>query len=146
MNHAERRVAVLHRIGDHAQSEQIKNLVERPLLLLNFQMQRIKSLHPRLHLGRNAALDHLSANRILHFMQKFVEHLLLRADFLLDVEKRFRLEVTKREIFQFAANQAHPEPVCHRSVNIERLARDALLLLGIEKLQESACCAAGPPA
>ena len=54
--------------------------------------------------------------------------LLLGSDFLLQFEKRLGLEVAEGKILQFAAYQAHAETVGDRRVNIERLARDALLL------------------
>ena len=57
------------------------------------------------------------------------------ADFLLQFEKRFRLEIAEREIFQLAANQAHAEPVGDRRINIERLAGDALLPFGVENIR-----------
>ena len=78
VDHAERGVAILHRVGDHAHGQQIVNLVESALLLLNFQVQRIEPLDARLHFGGNAVFDHLAADRLLHFVQKLVEDFLLR--------------------------------------------------------------------
>ena len=87
VDHAKRGVAIFHRVGDHAHGEQIKHLVERALLLLNFQVQRIEALDARLHFGGNAVFDHLAADGVLHFVEELVEDFLLGADFLLDVEK-----------------------------------------------------------
>ena len=81
MDHAERGVAILHRVGDHAHGQQVVDLIEIALLLLNFQMHRIEPLDARLHFGGNAALDHFLANRVLHFSQEFVEVFCLLATF-----------------------------------------------------------------
>ena len=58
-------------------------------------------------------------------------------DFLLQLEKRVRLEIAEGEVFEFAADQAHAEPVGDRRVNIQRFARDALLALGVEKFERA---------
>ena len=146
MDHAERRITILHRVGNHAHGEQVVDLIERPLLLLNLLVQRIEALDAGLHFGGNAVLDQLAANRVLHFDQKLVEDLLLGRDFLLQLEKRFRLEIAERKIFEFAANEAHSEPVGDRRVDIERFAGDALLLLANRDIRACACCAGGRPA
>ena len=72
------------------------------------------------------------ANGVLHFDQEFVEDLLLGGDFFLQFEKRFGFEIAKREIFEFAANEAHAEPIGDRRVDVERFAGDALLAFGVE--------------
>ena len=54
VNHAQRRVAVLHRIGDDAHGEQIVDLIERDLLALQFLEHRIGALHAAFDAGRNA--------------------------------------------------------------------------------------------
>ena len=81
MDYAERGVAIFHRIGDHAHGQQIVNLIDHPLLLLNFQVQRVKALDAALHFGGNSVLDHLVANGVLHFVKKLVEVFLLRGEF-----------------------------------------------------------------
>ncbi len=59
----------------------------------------------------------------------------LFADLFLQGEERFRLEVAEREIFQFATNQAHSQAVRDGRVDVQRLARDALLLGRLEILE-----------
>ena len=48
-----------------------------------------------------------------------------------------RARGSESQIFELAANQDHAEPVGHGRVNVERFARDALLLFGIEELQRA---------
>ena len=137
MDHAERAVAVLHRVGDHADRQQIVNLIEIALLLLDFLVQRIEALHAALDFGGDSVLDHFAANRVLHFEKEFVEDFLLRRDFLLQLEKRLGLEIAERQILELAADQAHAETVRDGRVDIERLARDALLALGREEFERA---------
>ncbi len=132
VNHAERCVTILHRVRDDANGEQIENLIERALLLLNFQVQRVDALDASLHFGWDSAFDHFVANRFLHVVKKAVEDFLLVGEFFLQFEKSFRFEIAEGEIFELAADEAHAKPVGDRRVNIERLAGDALLTLGIE--------------
>ena len=54
VDHAERGVAVLHRIGDDAQGQQIVDLVERDLLALQLLVDRIGALDAAVHARRNA--------------------------------------------------------------------------------------------
>ena len=73
----------------------------------------------------------------LYVREEFVEDLLLGSDLLLQLEKGLGLEVAEGKILQFAANQAHAEPVGNRRVNVERLARDALLPFGAQKFERA---------
>ena len=54
VDHAQRGVAVLHRIGDDAQGQQIVNLVERDLLPLQLLKNRIGALDAAFDARRNA--------------------------------------------------------------------------------------------
>ena len=65
MDHSQSPVAILHSVSNHAQSQQIEDLIERPLLFLNFQIQRINPLDPRLHFRGNTVLDHFCADGFL---------------------------------------------------------------------------------
>src|SRR5271163_421184 len=129
---AERGVAILHRVGDHAHGQQIVNLVEIALLLLHFLMHRVEALDARLNFSGNATFDHFFANGFLDFGEEFVEGVLLIGDFFLQLKKRVGLEIAEGEVFEFAADQAHAQAVGDGRVDIERFAGDALLALGRE--------------
>jgi len=137
MDHAESCVAIFHRVGDHADGEQVEDLIERALLFLNFQMERIDALDAGLNFRGNAALDHFRADGFLGFAQEFVKDFLLNGDSFLNVEERLRLEITEGEIFEFPANQAHAKAIRDGGVNVERFARDALLAFGIKELERA---------
>ncbi len=132
VDHAESGVAILDRVGDDADGEKIEDLVEGALLLLTLEVQRVDALHARLNFGGDSAFHHFVANRVLNFVQEAVEDFLLGAEFLLEFEEGFGLEIAEREVFELAADEAHAEAVGDGRVNIQRLAGDALLLLGIE--------------
>src|SRR5579863_2261584 len=137
MDHAERRIAIFHRVGDYAHGQKIEDLVERALLLLNLQMKGVKPLDARLHFGGDAAFNDLVADRLLNFMKELVEDLLLGAQFLGQLEIRIRLEIAEGQILELAADQAHAEAVGHGRVNVERFTGDALLALRVEKLERA---------
>ncbi len=107
MNHAKSRVAVFYRVGNHSHCQEIENLVQGALLLLYFEMQRVKPLHAGLHLGGNSVFDEFVANRSLNIMQEFIEDFLLRGQLLLQLEISFRLQIAERKVFELASNQAH---------------------------------------
>ena len=130
VDHAERGVTIFYRVGDHADGQQIVNLVEIALLVLNFQVNGIQALDARLHFGGNSVFDHFFTNGVLHFREERVEGVLLVGDLFLQFEERLGLEIAEGEVFELAADQAHSQAVSDGRVDIERFARDALLRLG----------------
>ncbi len=100
-------------------------------------MQRIQALDAALHFGGDSALDHFVADRVLHFEKEFVENLLFRRDFFLQLKERLGLEIAECQILELSADQAHAEPVRDGRVDIERLAGDALLALGREEFERA---------
>ena len=104
---------------------------------LIFQVQRVEALDAGLDLGGNAAFDHFVANGFLHFEEKLVEDFLFGGELFLQLEESLGLEIAEGEIFEFAADQAHAEAIGDGGVNIESLAGDALLAVGIEKFERA---------
>ena len=62
---AERRVAVLHRIGDDAQRQQVVDLVQADLLPLHLLVDRVGALHPAVDAGRESLRGAASLDRAL---------------------------------------------------------------------------------
>ena len=52
-------------------------------------------------------------------------------------KKRLRLEIAERQVLQLSPHHAHSQAVRNRRVNIQRLARNALLLFRFEVLQRA---------
>ncbi len=100
-------------------------------------MQRIEAFDARFEFRGNAAFDELGANRALHFLQKSLVNGALFRDFFLQSEKCLRLEKAERQILQLAADNAHAEAVRNRRINVQRFARDALLLFRPEVLERA---------
>ena len=147
VNHAQRRVAVLHRIGDDAQRQQIVHLIERDLLPLHLLEHRVGALDaapPRAPEYFSRRRFTSTSCRILLRNSSFCGA--LRLDLAHQFGRRFRLQIRNDKILQLAADFAHPQAVRDGRVNLERLLRDAQLPLARQRSPACACCAAGPPA
>ena len=86
MNHAQRGITIPHVVGYHPHRQQVVNLIQRALLLFDFDMQRIKALDAALALPRECHWHQLLADRALHFGQELFVHFLLRRDLLLQLD------------------------------------------------------------
>ncbi len=128
MHHAQRGVAASLRVRDHAHGKQIVHLLEAALLPLDFAVQRIEPLDARFQLRGNTAFDELRANRALDFLQEPLVNGAFFRDLFLESEKGFGLEKAEGQILKFAADDAHAEAVRDGRVNIQRFARNTLLL------------------
>jgi hypothetical protein len=137
MNHAEGSVAVLHIVGDHADGQQVVNLVERTLLRFDFQMQREEALDAAFNFRRNSAGDHSLPDAFLHIVEKAIVYFLLGGNFLGQLDVSRGLQVAKSEVLQFSTDESHTKSVGNWSVDIDGLAGDALLALGFEKLERA---------
>ena len=96
-------------------------------------MNGIEPLDPALDFGGNSIFLQALANRVLQFRQKRLEFLPFGNDGILKLLVGLGLEVAERKVLEFSADQSHPQAVRDGSVNVERLARDALLLFGRKK-------------
>ena len=135
MDDAECAIATADRISDDAESQQVVDLIQRSLLALDFLVDGVKTLDAAFHLGRNAVFDQLAAEIFLHIVEKLLEGLGARGHFFLELEIGGGFQVAEGQVLQFAADQTHAQPVGNRSVDIECLPRDALLLFGREETQ-----------
>ena len=70
MDHAQRRVAVANRVGNHAHGQQIVNLVDRAMLAQAFLMNGIEPLDAAIDFGGDSIFLEPLANRVLQFRQK----------------------------------------------------------------------------
>jgi len=132
MDDAERGVAVPLGIGDHANGEQIVDLLEAALLADHFLVQGEKAFDASFKFSRNACFHQPRLNRAANVIEKFGVNGGLVGDFFLEGEEGVRFEIAKGEIFEFAADDAHAEAMRDGSVNVERFPGDALLLARIE--------------
>src|SRR5258707_5952695 len=137
VDNAERGVTVAVGIGDHADGEQIVNLIEAARLADNFAMQRIEALDAGFQLRGNAVFDELGADGVLDVFEKSLVKGSFVAELLLQREVRVRFQVAEGKIFEFALDDGHTEAVSDRRVNVHRLAGDANLFGRLQELQRS---------
>ena len=74
---------------------------------------------------------------VLHFGQEGLEFLAARRRRFLQIAIGRWLEVAERQILEIAANRAHAQTVGDGRVDIQRLARDALLLFRRQIIQST---------
>src|SRR5688572_17694411 len=134
MDHAERRVTVTDLIGrDDADGNEVVDLIETDLLPAQFLPDRIKSFDAAFYQDeRHFRLVHLLFNACGYARY---ERFVLRTP-LLELFREFtivvRMQVTKREIFEFASQLTHAQPVRDRREDVHRLFGDALSFFRIE--------------
>ena len=131
MDHAQRGVAVLHRIGDDAQRHEVVDLVDRDLLPPHFLEDRVGPLDAPVDARRNALAAQFGFHRLADLVAgtprwNGARDSMARDDLLVGV----RLEVLEGEVFQFAAHLAHAQAVRDGRVDLDGLAGDALPPLG----------------
>ncbi len=135
MHHAEGRVTIPFGIGDDANGQEIVDLLETALLAHNFAVQRIQAFDARFELRGNAVFNELGTDGALYFLEEFFVERSLVQNFLLQSHKRFRLEISERQVLQLTADDAHAQPMSNGRINVESFAGDALLLLRFQIFQ-----------
>ena len=135
MDHAQRAVAVLYRVGNDAQGEKIVNLIERNLLALELLVDRVSALDAGFHARRDAFTPQFGFHGAAHALEVLFVGGALAVDGARDFGVGFRIEIAEREIFQFAADLAHAEAVRDGRVDLQSLARDALPALRAQAAQ-----------
>src|SRR6185436_11270330 len=127
MNDAERRVAVLDRVGDQPERDEVVDLIELDLLPLEFLVDAPQALDAAVHLHhRNLRVAQLRLDGAFQLLNQALGRAALEID--LDAERvvRLRLEILERQFLELVFDLAHPEAVGDGRVDIARLLRDAL--------------------
>ncbi len=135
MNQSEDRVTRRHILGDHADRQQIIHLVERNFGALDLLVDRIEPLDAPLHARLDAVLPELLRQRVFHGAQELLTVHAPRLHCCRNLFVAQGVGVAERQIFQLAAHLAHAQPVRKGSVDVQRLARDRLLPVGLQVLQ-----------
>ena len=119
------RVAVLHRIGDDADGDQVVDLLELDLLALQLEEDAVQTLDASLDLAhRNLRFVELEPDGPLQLLDRPLGHAPAALD--LERERRVRARVggLERQLLQLVLDLAHAEPVGDRRVDVERLLGD----------------------
>ncbi len=129
MHDADRLVAVLHGLDDHAHRRQVEDLVELPALLGHLRVDRIEVLGAAGDVGLDA--PQLLGEVVAGLLDVLLALLALLVDKNLDLGVLARVQCLEREILELPLDRVDAEPVRDRRVDLQRLLRLVdLLLLG----------------
>ncbi len=137
MNEAEDGVAGGHVLGDNADGQQIVDLIEGNLGSLLLLKDGIEALDAPLDAGLDAVFAQLLGERVFHAAQELLALDAPGFNGCSDLLIAHRIGVAEGQVFQFAAHFAHAQPVSQRRVNVERLAGDGLLAVGLQMLERA---------
>src|SRR5260370_8038080 len=104
------------------------NLAESNFLAHDFTVNGIQTFYARFKFGGNSGFDKFGLDCGLDFLEKLFVARRLVADFLLQGEESFRLEIAERQVLEFAAYHAHSEAKRDRRRDVQGFSPDALLL------------------
>ncbi len=108
MDHAERRITIANGVGNHPYGQQVVDLIDGAVLAQTFLVNGVEALHAPVHYGGNSVFIQALANGFLQFREKCLKFLALGHHRVLQLLVGFGLEVAEGDVFQLAANQAHP--------------------------------------
>ena len=125
MNDAERRVAVLDRLSDDPQRDEVIHALEVDLLPHQFEVDAVEALEAAIevHDGNLRVLE-LGPDGARQIVNDGVGHLPLGVHLRAQRFVGLRLEVPEGELLELVLHLAHAEPVGDRGVDVERLLRD----------------------
>ena len=98
VDHTQGRIAVLHRIRNDANRQQVVHLIEPDLLPPQLQENRISSLDASLNAGWNVFTGEVGLNVAADFLQVLLVRGAFGIDFANQFRRCFRLEVLERQI------------------------------------------------
>ena len=137
VDEAEDRVAGGDILRDHADGEQIVDLVEGDFGALDLLEDGVEALDAPLDAGLDAVLAQLLDKRVFNAAQKLLAFNAARFDGCGRALVAHRIGVAEGQVLKLAAHLAHAQPMRERRVNIQRLARDGLLAVGLQVLQRA---------
>ena len=135
MDHAERRIAVLHGIYNDPDGKQIIDLVDRLVLVFHLLIDTEKVLDPAVDLRLDPRVLYMLAHLIHDRLDVFFPDALTDRDLVDQIIVRLRLQILQRQVIQLDLDLGNTKPLCDRGVNIQRLPCDLLLLLRPHMLQ-----------
>jgi hypothetical protein len=125
VNDAERRVAVLHRLRDDAQRDEVIDALEIDLLPLELQMNAVEALHAPVNANdRNLRFVQLGLDFLREVVNDFLGELPLAFNPGTKRLIRLRLEIPEGELLELVFHLAHPEPIRDGRVDVERFLRN----------------------
>src|SRR3984957_6246436 len=129
MDHADRAIAVLHRLDDHAHRCEIVDLVELPTLLCHLRIDRVEVLGASSDLCGDTQRLKLRRQVSTGLGYIALAVLALLGDQLLDLPILAWIKRRESKILELPLDCVDTEPVSYRRVDLKRLARLLKLLL-----------------
>ena len=137
VNDAQGGIAIFHAVGEDADSQQVVNLIDADLLPLQLLPDAEQALDAPVDARRDGMLLQLGIDQRAHLFQEFLADLAPALDRLFHVLEGLRFEMAKRQVFEFAANFPHPQPVRDGGVDFDRLPRNPFALFGRQVLERA---------
>ena len=129
VNAAEGRVAILHRIDDHANGDDVEDLVELFALLDHLLVDAPEVLSASGHVGGDVEVVQLTAHIGHGLGQVDVALGAARDHEVVEFGVPLRIERREGQIFELLFEAAHAETVGQRCIDLQSLVGNALLLL-----------------
>jgi hypothetical protein len=135
VNNPQRHIALLYRVGQHAQRDDVVDLVVVQLLLLHLAEDAPEVLGASHHIGAHAALPQPlleGVDELQHFLLAFGAGL---GDLLADVAVLLGIEVLEGEVVQLRLDLVDAQSVGEWGVDLQRLGGDLHLLFGRHRVE-----------
>ena len=135
MEHADRAVALRHRVDEDAEAEDVRHLLECDLLALHLAPHRIRRLLAALDIAFDPVGGERGGDLVLDRLDAQV---VASADVVeprLDRRVGVGLEVAEGQVLELVAQALHAHAPGERGVDVQRLLGDARALVGRHELQ-----------
>ena len=119
MDNAQHRVAVRHRIHQHADGNQIIDLLKGLVLQHHLPVNRIKVLGPPVDVVADMLLIQLGGKLLDNHANVFLAFRPLQANLLHQVLVPHRINVAQGQVLQLLLDGIHAQPVRQRRINIK---------------------------
>jgi hypothetical protein len=125
MDDAERGVAVLHRLRDHAERGEVVDALEVDVLSFEFEVDAVEAFGAAVDArDRDLGFLELGANRLDQPVDHSVDGLAFGVDLGAQRFVCLRLEILERQFLELVLHLAHAEAIGDRRVDVERFLRD----------------------
>src|SRR5450432_1207813 len=132
VDHSQRGVAILHRIGENAQGHQVVNLIDQNLLAAQLLEDRERPFHAAVDARGDAFVPQFGLDGLADLGEKLFVGMAPRFDGEDDLLVGVRLQVLEGEVLEFVAHLAHAQAVRDGRVDLDGLARNTLAPLGAQ--------------
>ena len=137
VDHAQRRIAVLHRIHDDPHGKQIIDLIQRLILEHHFFVNAEKMLDPPIDLRMNVGIFHMLGNLCHDLLHELFPLCLPFIEVADQLSVHLRLGILQRQVVQLDLDLGDPKPLCNGRIDVHGLPCLFLLLPWDHKFQST---------